>query len=214
MSFEDGIRSISEYLSGKFQVRENLLKLTRKAVQESGLAIVALHVMESDRASTHIKEAEQQVAEIGRLLRDEATLLGHGNVSTAYQEYCEAKLLQHYIIAGELLPFEGLGVPPESYLLSLGDLIGEFRRLAIEKLRKNEFEDAESTFETMNRIYNQMLKVLYLYPAVNGLRRKCDVARSLMESTRSDVLRELRRNQLEMHLRRLENELQKLKLDK
>lgn len=214
MSFEEGIRKISEYLSEKFQLREDLLRITRKAIQESGLAIVALHVTENDKATAHLREAEAQIAEIDRLIKAGGAVLGHGNVSVAYQEYCEARLLQHYVLTGELLTFNELNVPPEAYLLGLGDLIGEFRRLALEKLRKNELESAESTFETMNEVYNQMLKVLYLYPAVNGLRRKCDVARSLIENTRGDILRELRRNQLETHLRRLESELQNLKLEK
>jgi len=42
------------------------------------------------------------------------------------------------------------------------------------------------------------------YMLVPGLRRKCDIARKIIETTRGDVTHEARRQSLEKHMRRLE----------
>jgi predicted translin family RNA/ssDNA-binding protein len=41
------------------------------------------------------------------------------------------------------------------------------------------------------------------------LRRKCDVARKLIEITRGDVTQEIRRSMLEEHLKQVEKSLRK-----
>ena len=43
------------------------------------------------------------------------------------------------------------------------------------------------------------------YMQVPGLRRKCDVARKIIETTRGDITQEVRRKSLERYLKRFEN---------
>jgi predicted translin family RNA/ssDNA-binding protein len=42
------------------------------------------------------------------------------------------------------------------------------------------------------------------YMLVPGLRRKCDVARRIIETTRGDITQEVRRNSLENYLKQFE----------
>jgi predicted translin family RNA/ssDNA-binding protein len=47
------------------------------------------------------------------------------------------------------------------------------------------------------------------YMLVKGLRRKCDIARRIIEATRGDVTIEVRRSSLETSIKRLEETLEK-----
>jgi predicted translin family RNA/ssDNA-binding protein len=47
------------------------------------------------------------------------------------------------------------------------------------------------------------------YMLVPGLRRKCDIARRIIEATRGDITQEVRRKVLENHLKRLEQPLRR-----
>jgi predicted translin family RNA/ssDNA-binding protein len=56
----------------------------------------------------------------------------------------------------------------------------------------------------MDEIYIELMALDEAYMLVPGLRRKCDVARKIIESTRGDITQEVRRKSLEDHLRRFE----------
>ena len=56
----------------------------------------------------------------------------------------------------------------------------------------------------MEEIYLDLASVDELFIRIPGLRRKCDVARRVIEATRGDLTIELRRNALERLIRRLE----------
>ena len=56
----------------------------------------------------------------------------------------------------------------------------------------------------MEEIYEDLTSVDELFIHIPGLRRKCDVARRVVEATRSDLTMELRRSALERLIRRLE----------
>jgi predicted translin family RNA/ssDNA-binding protein len=56
----------------------------------------------------------------------------------------------------------------------------------------------------MDQIYIELMAMDESYMLVQGLRRKCDIARKIIEITRGDVTQEIRRNELEKHLRQFE----------
>jgi predicted translin family RNA/ssDNA-binding protein len=56
----------------------------------------------------------------------------------------------------------------------------------------------------MDEIYIELMAMDEAYMLVPGLRRKCDVARKIIETTRGDVTQEARRQSLERYLRRFE----------
>jgi predicted translin family RNA/ssDNA-binding protein len=63
---------------------------------------------------------------------------------------------------------------------------------------------AEKCLKTMDEIYIELMGLDESYVLVPGLRRKCDVARKIIEITRGDVTQEIRRNKLQQHLARFE----------
>jgi len=97
-----------------------------------------------------------------------------------------------------------LGVPAISYVLGLADAIGEFRRRALDSLRKGDVKTAEKCLQTMEQIYVELLSMDEAYTLVPGLRRKSDVARHIIETTRGDITIEARRSTLEECMKNLE----------
>jgi translin len=76
-------------------------------------------------------------------------------------------------------------------------------------IRKGNVEAAEKTLERMEQIYSELTALDDAYVIVNGLRRKGDVARRLIEITRGDITSEVRRNALERSISKLEKTIGK-----
>ena len=99
---------------------------------------------------------------------------------------------------------EEIKVPTVDYVLGLADVIGEYRRLTLDALREGDAEKGEACLQTMDEIYIELMAMDEAYMLVPGLRRKCDVARRIIETTRGDVTQEVRRKSLENYLKQFE----------
>jgi translin len=82
----------------------------------------------------------------------------------------------------------------------LGDAIGELRREVLECIRRGEVEHAEELYSVMEVAYVGLSTFDYPDALTNNLRRRIDVARSLVERTHGDVVTALRQNELEKRL--------------
>ena len=60
-------------------------------------------------------------------------------------------------------------VPSIDYALGLADVIGEYRRLALDNLRDGEVKKAEECLEVMDQIFIQLLALDEAYMLVPGL---------------------------------------------
>jgi predicted translin family RNA/ssDNA-binding protein len=58
--------------------------------------------------------------------------------------------------------------------------------------------------KTMDEIYIELMAMDEAYMLVPGLRRKCDVARRIIEATRGDITQEVRRKSLENYMKQFE----------
>ena len=88
--------------------------------------------------------------------------------------------------------------------LGLADVIGEYRRLALDNLREGEVKKGEECLEIMDQVFIQLLALDEAYMLVPGLRHKSDAARRIIEATRGDVTMEIRRKSLENYLKKFE----------
>lgn len=102
-----------------------------------------------------------------------------------------------------------INVPAVDYVLGLADVIGEYRRLVLDLLREGDAEKGEACLQTMDEIYMALMAMDEAYMLVPGLRRKCDVARRIIETTRGDITQELRRKALENYLKQFEKSQRK-----
>ena len=78
-------------------------------------------------------------------------------------------------------------MPSVDYVLGLADVIGEYRRLALDNLREGEVKKGEECLEIMDQVFIQLLALDEAYMLVPGLRHKSDAARRIIEATRGDV---------------------------
>ena len=180
----DEVRSL---LDSRFAARELAISESRKVVRSSANAIRALHRSDTETADGLIAEAGTMLLNITTTLADHPELLGHAVVDDAAKEYSEA-CITRAVFAGEPIPgFAGLGVDPVPYLHGLGEAVGEMRRRLLDLLRAERLDDAETLLTEMDDIVDLLAEIDYPDGMTNGLRRTTDVARALVERSRSDL---------------------------
>jgi translin len=120
------------------------------------------------------------------LLQEHQEIWSSGIVQDALQELAEAAIVLS-IVKGEDIPTpEDLDLPATTYLMGFADAIGELRRFALEALRQGRTEEAETRLDLMEDMFLVIMR--FDYPdAIVSIRRKQDVARSILEKTRGDV---------------------------
>ncbi|PKK85372.1 MAG: RNA-binding protein [Thermoplasmata archaeon HGW-Thermoplasmata-1] len=177
---------IAKHLDEKDALREQALTITREMVRDSGEAIRNIHKGLCDEAAGRLENLIRSARHVTELLKDHGDLYHAGFTETAFQELVEMACVLA-ILKGEPLPEpQELCVTPTSYLLGLGDVIGELRRQALDALRKGDLEQADEDLQKMEAIYDCLIK--FDYPsAMVPIRRKQDIARGLIEKTRGEV---------------------------
>jgi translin len=204
MSLKTILEKIQEELRKSEGVREEVQRDMRRATRLSKQAIFFTHQERFEEAKNLLEEANRIFAKLREVSKDYPELFHSGLVSAAFEEYTEAHTLLRLIETDRFINPEELGVPKTSYVLGLGDVVGELRRRALDSIRKGKVEAAEKCLERMERIYSELTGMDDAYLIVSGLRRKCDVARHLIEITRGDVTIEARRSALEHSILKLE----------
>ena len=183
-NLDDVISEIEGRLDEKDEVRELTIKSSRTIARLSGSAIQAMH--RGHDVGTALQETREEILKLRSLLKDHPDLYHTGIVENAMQEAGEAFLV-HAILEQDPLPSpKDLGLTDTAYLLGLGDVVGELRRIALEHLRRGDVKQASGYLEKMERILDSLMR--FDYPtALVALKRKQDVARSLIEKTRGEV---------------------------
>lgn len=204
---------IQENLVDLSAARDSIFEFSRISIRSSGNAIVELHRGNVEKAAKHIRNAEKAIKDLENILRKWKELKCLGNVTAAYQEYAEAKILYGIITKNELLSLKEVNVKIEPYLLGLLDFLGELRRRCLNFLKEGELTDAENMLKIMEGIYEDLYSIDHTR-IISGFRHKMDTARKLIEITRGDVVNEFRRLSLETALKSLEKRLIKSGLQK
>jgi len=191
---EDIASQIEQELDEKEEVREIAMKASRSIVRLCGGAVRDLHKGKNVEGS--ITEANEEIQKLLAITRDFPDVKHSGFVETAMQEYVEARIFQS-LLAGQPIPApKDLSVTPESYLLGLGDLIGELRRQTLDRIRKGDVDNASGQLETMELLFEFLMRFHYPSSLV-AIKRKQDVARGVLEKTRGEVAIAIRTHSLE-----------------
>lgn len=176
----------------------------RKATRLSKQSILLIHHEKIKEAKKLLKETNELFATLTGLTEKHPELFYSGIVDAAFQEYTEAQVLLCIVEEKQLVDPKDLNIPSIDYVLGLADVIGELRRRALDMLRKGNVKKAEKCLEMMEEIFGELMAMDDAYMLVPGLRRKCDVARHVIETTRGEVTIEARRAQLEHSIKNLE----------
>lgn len=200
------LAKLQQKLTEYDRTRERLLELTRKTTRLAGWAIIQTHRGQTSKAKATLRDAEENIAQMRDLLDQNSEFKQVGYVIVAFQEFAEAKLLYNFMNRRKLLSQREVGVGWMPYLLGLLDFVGELRRMTMDQLKAGKLKDAQGTFESMEAIFEDLL-MLDRTSIVPTFRRKMDVAKKLIEATRTDVIADIRKVSLEKAIRNLEKRM-------
>jgi translin len=195
----------------KDKVRETTYGDLRKVTSLSKQAILLIHQKRLKEAGKFIEKARKTISRVNNLSATHPSIIYCGLYSAALQEYSEANIFLKLVQESRFITPKEINVPSNDYVLGLADVIGECRRSALDALREGHTKKGEQYLRTMDQIYIELMAMDESYMLVPGLRRKCDVARKIIEITRGDVTQDIRRNELEKHLRQFEKYAKKRK---
>jgi translin len=198
------LKEIREELKEKESLRENAQKDMRKATSLSKQAILMIHQKRVKEAEKLVGKATEIISKLNTASASYPHIIYGGLFDAALQEYSEANIFLNLIKKSKFVTPEEINIPSIDYVLGLADVIGEYRRMTLDALREGNVEKSEKCLEIMDEIYVELMAMDEAYMLVPGLRRKCDNARKIIETTRGDVTQEIRRNMLEKYLKRFE----------
>jgi len=213
----DKLEHIAEQIRKAFDAqtlaRDQALSQARALTRHCALAIRAVHRQEVDTMDKHLSEAHRLANDLKNTLTDYPDLYYAGYTQDALKEYVEACNTCALLNDQPLLTPEELGVTHFTYLNGLAEVIGELRRRILDILRHGYSEQAERLLEIMDDIYAVLVTMDYPEAITNGLRRQTDVARGIIERTRSDVTFSLRSEQLARAMSSLSQQLNGVEVD-
>ena len=171
----------------KDRAREETLRLSRGLVRNCSIAIRCMHRGELTEAERLLTEAKSTLGKIQKLLRDHQDIRYAGFVNDAEQELAEANFIYSLISGCDIPAYDEIGVDMINYLSGLGDATGELRRHILDLIRIGKPEEGEYFLEVMEEIHSTLMLFDYPDAITRGLRRKSDLARSMLERTSGDL---------------------------
>ncbi|MBW6518259.1 MAG: translin family protein [ANME-2 cluster archaeon] len=197
-----------EHFEVKDIAREHALKLSRTVVRLSSSAIKSIHRKQFDQAKDIIVEAGTINTEIKSILADHPELYFAGFVEQAQQEFAEATILYCIINENRIPDTSEIDVEDPAYLMGLGDVVGELRRVILDLIRLDKPTEGEKYLDIMDDIYTTILFFDFPDALLRGLRHKGDVARSLVERTRGELTNAIGHEKLKERMSELEKKLE------
>jgi len=183
MALDLGVNKIMKMLSEKEKKLDIVLAESRKVVRSCSNSIKAMHAYELDTAKKHLAEADEALKSLSVYSEDFPSQLNH-----VYQEYAEAQIVLCAIETKKIPGYAKLKVPEIPYLLGLLDAVGEFKREMYESLRRGKKKDAETYFQMMEEVYDELLPLRFSNSILPEFRKKQDSARHQIEQARGELL--------------------------
>jgi len=176
-----------ERLEATHKAREEALARCRETIRLCGMAIRAVHRLQSDDAERLVSDAEAALRRAQEALEPFRALAAAGFLHDAEKEFVEARLTVSLVAGTKLVDASELGVGLPAWLNGLAEAASELRRHLLDRLRGGELERGEQLLEAMEDVYDMLVTVDYPDAITGGLRRTTDALRAVLERSRSDV---------------------------
>lgn len=178
---------IERELDERDELREISLKRCREIVR---LSSDLIYRMQKGAGTKDVVEGfrnlKSVVMELNTLLADSYEVYYSGFVEEALQEYVEATLLRCAVSGKEFPTPSQLKVDASTYVLGMSDLIGEFRRIALNRMIEGNVDDAARWVNEMERLFVAISRLHYPSKLVQ-IRKKQDTARAMLDRTRGEL---------------------------
>ena len=201
---------IRAFFERKNQIRDKALSQSRNLTRHSARAIRAIHRNDSDLALEHLAEADALANSLREGLSEDPDLYFSGYAQDALKEYCEAHLTVATIQDKDWPTAEDLQVEYPTYLNGMSEVVGELRRRVMDIMRDGHSPEVERLLDVMDDIYAQLVTMDFPDALTYGLRRRTDIARSIIERTMADVTVSFRQQQLEKQITNLSEQLSEI----
>ncbi len=189
---ETSLSEIKKLFETTVNRREQLIKESREVISLSSKSIVCIHNSKFDEAKKLQKQAMRKLVYLREIAGSDMVRY----IIPSEQELVECSVVLALSTGDDIPSRKQLKVENSSYILGLLDTIGELKRMVYDTIRVAEFEKAERLFSIMQQLY-LLLSPFSTYDHVaQGVKRKLDVARILIEDTRGTVTEEARRREL------------------
>jgi translin len=125
------------------QIREESHERMREATSLSKQAILLIHQKRIDDAEKMVADAKEKIVSLQEQAKQYPGIIYGGMLSAAFQEFSEASIFLVLVKEERFVAPAEINVPSVDYVLGLADVIGEYRRLALDNLREGEVEKGE-----------------------------------------------------------------------
>ncbi|NLN70667.1 MAG: haloacid dehalogenase [Chloroflexi bacterium] len=203
-SLSDRIR---ESFGQKNEKRDKALTQSRELTRLASRAIRATHRNDTNLADDYLAKAKQLADALRTGLADEPDLYFSGYTQDALKEYCEAHLTVAIILNQACPSPEYLQVEYATYLNGMSEVIGELRRRIMDLIRDGHSPEIERLLDVMDGIFALLVTMDYPDALTYGLRRRTDIARSIIERTQADITISYRQQLLEKRITELSKQL-------
>lgn len=211
-SLEELSDRIRDSFERQNEIRDQALAQSRNLTRYAARAIRAIHREDADLAHQHLHEANDLANALRQGLSENPDLYFSGYVQDALKEFCEAHLTVASILNQEWPSPEELGIEFATYLNGMAEVVGELRRRIMDIMRAGHSQEVERLLDVMDDIYAQLVTMDYPDALTYGLRRRTDIARSIIERTQADVTISYRQQELEKRIAALSAQLAQFEL--
>lgn len=180
------MHSIKEYLDNLENARETLIKRGRDVINLARAVITNTILGKNDEDS--INKLRQIFIKLYNDIKMYPELIYSNIFYSIATEYVEAIQLYSITTQYKLIPYEELNIHPVPYLLGLAEIIGELKRISLEFIRKDRFEDAHKLLEIGEKIYSILSTFSYPDAILPGFRHKLDIYRRVIDEWKKFLL--------------------------
>jgi len=207
MKLSEILKPLRTEIEGDDGVREKVLPLSRSAVRKCSESIKESHRGNFETAAGLLTEAHAIAESALKEVTGSDFMARSRSLDVAYQEIAEAANLISLLKDGRFTPPQQYGIPARAYLTGLADTVGELRRAVLDSIRQENVERATNLLEFMEEIFDEIQTFDFPNALVPDLRRKCDVARSIIERTRGSITSAIQQEKLVTELRVFEDRM-------
>jgi len=190
---------LMKYFEKKDSTREEILKIYREIVRDCAMNIRRVQKMKRDEISFDMIEKLKKLEELTKEYYDFGKYL-----NLPQQEFVEFQVFYSIVFEDRYLDYHELPleVKPENYILGICDVVGELRRMVLESIKNDDVERAEKYYRFMEKIYDDVIKYDHYY-VIEGLRKKQDMCRGILERTYGDLVTFLENLKLRKELEKI-----------
>ncbi len=185
-NLENTIVEITAELDNIDSKREGIIAINRKLNRTSGRGIA--RIVKGEDPTDNLLEARELMKNLSNEIVDVVSLTSWRFTNAGVEEYVEFEIL-YSIINGNVIPKPvDLLVPSWMWITGLADVMGELRRIILNRLLVNKVDEAKELLNSMQIIYDLIVSLDFSKSIISNLRKKIDVARIKIERTESDVV--------------------------